>query len=79
MNIQDKFKRDEKQLARAMRFLLAVDQLFNVLLWNGSQDQTISGHIAVRKAEGRANWFDNAVCCVLRKLESKHCIKAIDE
>lgn len=28
-----------------MRFLLVLDQMGNVLFWNGSQDETISSHI----------------------------------
>ena len=78
-SMQDKFKADEEQLSWGTRMLLVTDQWFNVALWNGSQDQTISGHIAVKMQEGRATWFDKLVCRGLRKLESEHCKKAINE
>lgn len=56
-----------------MRLALAVDQFFNVLAWNGSQDETISSHIHRRKEKGVATRFDHVVCCVLSKLEYNHC------
>ena len=75
----EKFESDVKKRSRFMRFLLALDQLFNVLLWNGSQDETISSHIARRMEDGRATWIDVAVCRFLRVLEAKHCIKSKGE
>ena len=33
-----KFDNDMTKRTRLMRFLLVLDQMFNVLLWNGSQD-----------------------------------------
>ena len=74
-----KFERDVKKRSRFMRFLLALDQMFNVLLWNGSQDETISSHIGRRMEDGRATWFDRGVCRFLRVLEAKHCIKSKGE
>jgi len=82
MNKQElytKFDNDVTKRSRAMRFLLVLDQMFNVLLWNGSQDETISSHIHRRKAKGINNIFDDAVCCFLRKIESKHCLKSLGE
>ena len=74
-----KFDNDMKKRNRAMRLLLAIDQLFNVLLWNGSQDETISSHIHRRQEKGIANWFDKAVCCILKKFESEHCLRSLGE
>lgn len=74
-----KFDNDVAKRSRGMRFLLVLDQMFNVLFWNGSQDETISSHIHRKQSKGTANWFDNAVCCVLKKIESKHCLKSLGE
>lgn len=74
-----KFDNDMKKRNRAMRFLLVLDQLFNVLLWNGSQDETISSHIHRRQLNGTATWLDKKICCLLKKLESEHCLKSLGE
>ena len=75
----EKFELDVKKRSRFMRFLLALDQLGNVLFWNGSQDETISSHIHRRIESGKANWFDKKLCCLLKKLEDNHCAKSIGE
>ena len=75
----EKFENDVKKRSRFMRFLLALDQLGNVLFWNGSQDETISSHIHRRIESGKANWFDKKLCCLLKKLEDNHCAKSIGE
>ena len=74
-----KFENDMKKRSRLMRFLLVLDQMLNVVLWNGSQDETVSSHIGRCLRCGRATWFDKALCKVLRALESKHCVKSIGE
>ena len=74
-----KFDNDMKKRNRTMRFLLVLDQMFNVLLWNGSQDETISSHIHRRQLNGTATWLDKKICCLLRKLESEHCLKSVGE
>ena len=74
-----KFDRDVQKRSRLMRFLLSLDQMGNVLLWNGSQDETISSHIHRRIESGRATWFDKKLCCLLKKLEHNHCEKSIGE
>ena len=48
----EKFENDMKKRSRFFRFLLALDQLGNVLFWNGSQDETISSHIHRRIESG---------------------------
>ena len=74
-----KFDNDVEKRSRMFRFLLVFDQMMNVLLWNGSQDETISSHIHRRQENGKATWFDNAVCNVLNKIESSHCYKSRGE
>ena len=74
-----KFDRDVQKRSRLMRFLLVLDQMGNVLFWNGSQDETISSHIHRRIESGKANWFDKKLCCLLKKLEDNHCAKSIGE
>ena len=74
-----KFDSDVKKYSRVMRLLLSIDQFFNVLIWNGSQDQTISGHIGRRIVANEAYWVEIQICRVLRKIESKHCIKSRGE
>lgn len=75
----EKFELDVKKRSRFFRFLLALDQLGNVLFWNGSQDETISSHIHRRIERGKATWFDKKLCCLLKKLEDNHCAKSIGE
>jgi cell division protein FtsB len=75
----EKFEQDVRKRGRAERFLLVLDQMFNVLLWNGSQDETISSHITRRIESGKANSADRLICKFLQKLESKHCKKSLGE
>jgi len=74
-----KFDRDVEKRSRALRLLLPIDQFFNVLIWNGSQDQTISGHIGRRIEENKAIWIEKLICKALRKLETSHCLKSRGE
>lgn len=69
-----KFEEDVKEYHGFVRFLLALDQLFNVILWNGSMDETISSHIGRRIENNKATWFDKLICKGLRVIQSKHCI-----
>ena len=71
-----KFENDIKKRTRFMRFLLVLDQMGNVIFWNGSQDETISSHIGRRVEKGEATWFDKKLCCFLKRLEKNHCIKS---
>lgn len=75
----DKFDRDVAKRSRLMRFILILDQMGNVLLWNGSQDETISSHIGRRIDEGKATWFDKKLCCLLKKLDNNHCVNSRGE
>lgn len=75
MNKEDliaKFENDVKKRSYFMRLLLVIDQLGNVLFFNGSQDETISSHIG---RTGKAKWL----CKLLRLLESEHCKKSLGE
>lgn len=78
-NLIEKFENDVKKRTRFKRFLLALDQLLNVVFWNGSQDETVSSHIGRRIEEGKATWFDKKLCCFLKRLENNHCAKSIGE
>ena len=75
----DKFENDVKKRFYLLRLLLVIDQFFNVLFWNGSQDETISSHIGRKISNGKATWFDRLVCCFLNKLENQHCKKSKGE
>ena len=77
--LYQKFDSDIAKRSRIMRFLLVLDQMFNVLIWNGSQDQTISGHIHRRMEEGKAICVEKKLCCVLQWFEAKHCFKSLGE
>lgn len=74
-----KFERDMRVYSRFYRTLLVLDQLLNVVFWNGSMDETVSSHIARRKEKGTATWFDKKLCCLLNKLENNHCKKSLGE
>lgn len=74
-----KFDSDMEKRTRWMRFVLVLDQTFNVLVWNGSQDETISSHIGRKIKLGTATKFDKLVCCFLKKIESEHCLKSEGE
>ena len=75
----DKFDRDVAKRSRLMRFILILDQMGNVLLWNGSQDETISSHIGRRIENNTATWFDKKLCCFLKRLENNHCVESRGE
>lgn len=74
-----KFENDMQKRTRWLRFLLVLDQMGNVIFWNGSQDETISSHIHRRITSGKATWFDKKVCCILKMIESEHCMKSDGE
>jgi len=76
MNKQElfiKFDNDVVNRTRWYRWLLALDQMGNVVFMNGSQDETISSHIARKQEAGTATKINNLVCCFLKKLEQNHC------
>lgn len=74
-----KFDRDIAKRSRIMRLALVCDQMINVLLWNGSQDETISSHIHRRMEAGRALWIEKVICRGLNALERSHCFKSRGE
>ena len=75
----EKFENDRKKRTRLMRLLLVLDQMCNVIFWNGSQDETVSSHIGRRIEKGEATWFDKKLCCFLKRLENNHCEKSLGE
>lgn len=74
-----KFEADIQKRSRLLRFFLSLDQMLNVIFWNGSQDETISSHIGRKIKSGKANTLDKMLCKLLRRLENKHCIKSLGE
>ena len=75
----DKFDNDMSKRTRFMRFLLVLDQMFNVLLLNGSQDETISSYTGRKIQNGTATWLDKKLCCFLNRFEKDHCKKSLGE
>jgi len=67
-----KFERDVKSYPRWYRLLLATDQWLGVLLFNTSQDETISSYIG---RTGKHKWL----CYLLRKLQARHCLRSLGE
>ena len=78
-DLVNKFEEDVRKRSRFNRFLLVLDQMINVIVWNGSQDETVSSHIARRIESGKATWFDRKLCCLLSKIERNHCNKSVGE
>jgi hypothetical protein len=74
-----KFNNDIAKRSRFMRFLLVLDQMFNVLLKNGSQDETISSYTGRKIQNGTATWFDKKLCSFLNRFEKDHCNKSLGE
>ena len=74
-----KFENDVEKRSRLKRLLLVLDQLMNVVFWNGSQDETVSSNIGRRIKAGKATWFDKKLCCFLKKFEHNHCEKSLGE
>ena len=74
-----KFDNDMETKSRGLRAILVLDQLINVIFYNGSQDETVSSHIARRIESGTATWLDKKLCCLLRRLEYNHCKESLGE
>jgi len=74
-----KFEYDIKKRSYAKRVILAIDQLLNVIVWNGSQDETISSNVGRRIEAGKAYKVEKWLCTLLSKIQEKHCEKALGE
>jgi hypothetical protein len=74
-----KFDRDVETKSRFLRLAIVLDQFFGVLIWNNSQDETISSKIGRKQLNGTSNWFEDRLCCLLSKLEYNHCAKSLGE
>ncbi len=74
-----KFDNDVATKSKGLRVLIALDQLIGTIIWNTSQDETISSHIGRLQEDEESTWFDDKVCCVLSKLEYNHCNKSKGE
>ena len=66
---------------RLSNIIIGLDQFLQVILYLGNYtpDETISGIIGRKIKTNKANKVEKAICWFLRKLQSKHCIKSIDE
>ena len=62
------------------RLLLAIDQLFNVLLLNGSEDHTISGRVGYKayKTKKKRWLFAEKVINTLFWFDKNHCYNSIE-
>lgn len=62
------------------RIMIAIDQLGNVLLLNGSEDQTISGHVGYKAyITHRKRWL--ILQYIINKMfwfDVEHCYKSIE-
>ena len=63
-----------------LRVLLALDQLFNVLLLNGSEDHTISGRVGyLAKTTGKRRWlWAEKIINTLFWFDPDHCRNSIE-
>ena len=75
----EKFENDMEKRTRLMRFLLVLDQMINVIFWNGSQDETVSSHMGRRIEKGVATKFEKKLCCFLKRFENNHCLESLGE
>jgi len=66
---------------RLTNILIGLDQFCQVLVYIGAYcpDETISGIIGRKIKTNKANIVEKVICWFLRKIQSKHCIKNIDE
>ena len=66
---------------RLENIIIGADQFLQVLIYLGkyTSDETISGIIGRKIEKNEANRLEKAICFILRKLQSRHCIKSIDE
>ena len=74
-----KFETDMQKRSRFFRLLLVIDQFLNVLIWNGSQDETVSSHIGRRIKANKALRLEKWLCKLLGLLEASHCKKSLGE
>jgi hypothetical protein len=58
--------------------LISIDQFFNVFLFNGYPDETISSRMGKHVAKNDCP-FCNLVCKFLNIFQKDHCIKSIEE
>lgn len=58
------------------RVWLALDQLGNVVIFRGDEDETISSNAA--KANIRGEFWGRALCMLLNWLDPGHCPRAIE-
>ena len=65
---------------RIENIIIGFDQFCQVLVYLGNYtpDETISGIIGRKIKDNKANLLEKGICFMLRKIQSKYCIKSID-
>ena len=58
--------------------LIGIDQLVNAIFW-GDPDETISSRMGKRIRRGERDFFTRFLCWLLDKIDSNHCMDAIEE
>jgi len=61
---------------RWWRLLISIDQFFNVLVFNGHPDETMSSNFAKSRARGRR--LGCVMCRFLDLFDRDHCTKALE-
>lgn len=61
---------------RFWRTLLALDQLLNVVVFNGDEDETVSSNAGKAALQGRR--WGCVLCRILDVFDRDHCTKAIE-
>ena len=69
-----------KKKSYILRLLIAIDQVFNVLILNGSEDHTISGRIGYKaQTTNKKRWLmAEKVVNVIFFFEPNHCRNSIE-
>ncbi len=69
-----------RKRSRLFRALLAIDNFFNVLLLNGSEDHTISGHVGYMSlTTNKRRWrILERIINAIFWFDKNHCYKSIE-
>lgn len=66
-------------MSRVWNILIAIDQLFKVIIYGGNPDVTISHVLGVKLEENRANRFERFIARILNKIDKNHTVKSIEK
>ena len=75
-----KRKAEKKNKSYGLRVLLALDQFFNVLILNGSEDMTISGKVGYKSlTTNKKRWeIAEKIINTLFFFQPNHCYESIE-